>query len=258
MNEFFFIKQHSGLLKELILTNFRLKDQSDVLGLIWSFLNPMIMLLILFIVFKVRFAERVENYPIYLLIGIIQYTYFANATTVSMRILYSNKHLICNTIFPKEILVIGSVISVTIEFCVALAICVILAFFFGITPAVSFIMLPFVLVLQFLLILWVSLILSSLYVFVRDIDHIYQILLRVLFFITPIFYDLSFLGDSIAKHIVMMNPLTFLINFTRALILDGELFSIQSFAILFFINIGAILLAFKAFKKFEPRFAEHL
>src|SRR3990172_9319508 len=108
--------KYLNLLRELTFAQFKLKDQSTFFGFMWSFLNPLIMLAVLFVFFRIRIGEGIEHYGIYLLIGIIQYTHFANSTSASMRVLHSVKGLTCNTIFPKEILIMGSVISNTIEF----------------------------------------------------------------------------------------------------------------------------------------------
>src|SRR3989304_5820112 len=108
-----------------------------------------------------------------------------------------------------------------------------------------------------IMVLWVSLLLSYLYVFVRDTDHLYQVFLRLLFFVTPTFYGLSFLGEGFAKNIVLLNPLTHLINFSRTIIIEGRFFSIELMLLFVLINSALIYFAFKIFKKFEPKFAEH-
>jgi len=251
-------KKYLNLLRELAFTQYKLKDQSTFFGFMWSFLNPLIMLTVLFIFFRIRIGEGIEHYGIYLLIGIIQYTHFANSTSASMRVLRSLKNLTCNAIFPKEILVMGSIISNTIEFIFSMIICVIIAFFLGIKVSSSLIMLPLVILLQLMMVLWVSLLLSYLYVFVRDTDHLYQVFLRLLFFVTPTFYGLSFLGEGFAKNIVLLNPLTHLINFSRTIIIEGRFFSIELMLLFVLINSALIYFAFKIFKKFEPKFAEHL
>ncbi len=251
-------KKNLNLLRELVLSQFKLKDQSTFFGFIWSFLNPLVMLIILLIFFRFRLGEDVKHYTIYLLIGIIQYTHFSNSTSASMRVLYSMKQLTCNTVFPKELLVIGSILSNAIEFILSMFICIMVAYFAGVNLSWTVIMLPFVFVLQLMLVSWVSLILSCFHVFVRDIEHIYQVLLRLLFFITPIFYDLSFLGKGIAKYIVLLNPLTHLIDFSRTVVIEGKPFSVESFLLLLLANAFLIYASFKIFRQLEPTFAEHV
>jgi ABC-type polysaccharide/polyol phosphate export permease len=251
-------KRYFDFLREMTLTQYKLKDQSTFLGLIWSFLDPLIMLVLLFIIFYLRMGKNIEFYPIYLLIGVVQYTHFSNTTASSMRILYSRKSLTCNTIFPKEILIISSILANSINFGISITICIGISLSWGgkLTPAV--LMLPFVIVLQLMLVSWISLILSCVYVFVRDIDNIYQVFLRMLFFITPIFYDLSFLENPIARGIVLSNPLTHLIIFSRSIIIDGKFLPVKGMLIFFLVNAVMTYLALRTFRKFEPKFAERL
>jgi ABC-type polysaccharide/polyol phosphate export permease len=168
------------------------------------------------------------------------------------------KQLTCNTVFPKELMVIGSILSNAVEFILSMFICITIAYFAGVNLSWTLIMLPFVFVLQLMLVSWVSLILSCLHVFVRDIDHIYQVLLRLLFFITPIFYKPSFLGKGIAKYIVLLNPLTHLIDFSRDVVIQGKLFPIDLFLLLFLANGFLIYSSFKIFRQFAPTFAENV
>jgi len=216
------------------------------------------MLTIIFLVFSHRFGGNIEHFGIYVLIGIIHYTHFANTTGRSMQVLYSMRKLTTDTIFPKEILVIGSVFSNAFEFILSMLVGVVIAILVGIEISWTIILLPFIIILQMLLVVWISLILSCLFVFIRDIGHIYQVFLRALFFITPIFYTISFLGDGIAKKIVMLNPLTHLVEFSRKLIIDGDPISIKTYILLVLINLILIQVCLKIFKQFEPAFAENV
>ncbi len=250
--------KHLNLLREITLSRFKLKDQSTFFGFMWSFLNPLLMLVVLFIFFSLAMGGKVEHYVVYLLIGIIQYTHFSNSTFDSMRILSNMKQLTRETVFPKELLVFGSILANAREFVLSLLIGLLVAYVSGVNFSWTVFMLPFVLVLQLMLVVWVSLLLSCVYLYIKDIDHIYQVFLRVLFFTTPIFYDLSYLGDGIAKDIALINPLTHLITFSRTIIIEGRPFSLNSMFILFLINAFLIYFAYKIFKKLEPKFAERV
>jgi lipopolysaccharide transport system permease protein len=163
-----------------------------------------------------------------------------------------------DTVFPKEILVMSSVIANSIEFVISLLICIALAYLTGIKLSWASSMPPLILLLQMMLVLWVSFILACCYVFVKDIGHIYQVFLRLLLFITPIFYGTSFLGEGIAKHIVSFNPLMYLINFSRLVIIDGEFFPARSFFIFGLLNALLICLGVQIFRKCEAVFAERI
>ena len=250
--------KYVNLLREITLAQFKLKDQSTFFGYVWSFLNPLIMLVVLFIFFRLRIGGEIEHYTIYLLLGIIHYTHFSNSTTASLRVLYSMRHVTCNAVFPKELLVMGSVLASFVEFVLSLLISVVIALCAGVDIRWPLFLLPLVILLQGLLVFWISLFLSGLYVFIRDIDHIYQVFLRLLFFVTPIFYSLSFLGEGLARYVVLANPLTHLIGFSRTIVIEGRPFSVHIYLLFLLVNMVLIYGSFRVFKKVEPQFAENL
>jgi lipopolysaccharide transport system permease protein len=247
-----------NLLREIALSQFKLRDQSTLFGFVWSFLNPLLMLTVLFIFFSTGAGKGIEHYGIYLLIGTVHYTYFSNGTNSSMHVLVSERALTADTVFPKELMVIGSVVASSVEFVLSMLVVGLIALLSGVDLTAAVAVLPAVVALQVMLVLWVSILLSCLYVYVRDIEHIYQVLLRTLLFITPVFYDLRFVGSGLARYIVLLNPLTHLIQFSRDLVLTGRLFSGSAFLLLLLGNVVMLGLAIFAFRRLEPTFAEYV
>ena len=211
---------------------------------------------VLFLVFDLRFASEIDHFAVFLIIGLVHLAHFSNASSNALYALPNSNQLILNTTFPAEVIVIALVMANTIEFVISLLICIAIAYFAGIELSTLILWLPLVVVMQTILVMWVSLLLSSMCAFIADIGHIYQLFLRMLIFITPVFYDLAFLGDGLALQIAQANPLTHLITFSRTLIIDGTAISVS--ASLWFLVINAILLAasLAIFRLLEPRFAE--
>jgi lipopolysaccharide transport system permease protein len=251
-------KRYLSLLRELAITRYKVKDQSTFLGFLWSFLHPLIMLGLLFILFSGRLGKGIDHYAIYLLIGLVQFTHFSTSTNRAMHVLVSMKHLTSDTIFPKELLVIGSVLADVVELVAAMAVCVIIAVITGVDMSWPIVMLPMVFLLQVTLVLWVSLCLAFLYVFVRDLTYVYQAFVRVLLFATPIFYAPSFLEHGAAQYIVWLNPLAHLVGFSRSLIIGGEIFPLHQLMVLFVINLGLLYGSIRLFRWYEPVFAEYV
>lgn len=252
-------QEHLNLLRELAVTHVKTKDSNSILGVIWGFLNPFMFLIIIFVMFSLRFRGSTEHYGVYVLIGFVQYTYLANCTMASMTILKSMGQLTGQTLFPKELLVFSVVLSQTYEFIIAMAITMVIAYATGISFSWSILMLPLIIILQVGFVLWISLILSWVYLLIRDIQHIYQVFLRLLIFICPIFYPPSFVeGNYWGELIIKINPLTHLINYTREIVIGGEMFSIESFLLFVLINTVLIYLSLAVFKRIEPRFGELL
>ena len=253
-----FNKKYFHLLRELSAAQFKLKDQSTFFGYLWTFLHPLIMLLVLFTIFHKKIGSSIPNYGVYLLIGIIQYTHFATSTSVSMRTLYQMRSLTRDAVFPKELLVLGSIVATSIEFFISMGICLAIVAVTGIHLGWQAILLPAIMLLQMMFVIWVSLSVSCLFVFVKDVDHIYQLFLRLLFFVTPIFYDASILNTGRAKALAWMNPLTHLVSFTRDILINNSSFSPQAFLIFFAINLILLFVSLKIFRLYEPAFAENI
>ena len=228
-----------------------------MLGLFWSFLQPLAMLAVLYVFFRGRVGEGISNYAVFLLIGIVHFTHFSKTTSSAMRVLHHMRGLVTNVIFPKELLVFSSALSDAPEFLLSIPIVLATAWAMGTPIGGALLLLPVVLLLQFMLVLWVSLLLSALYIFVRDLDHIYEVALRILFFITPIMYDMSFLGAT-SRRIALLNPLTTTIGFSRTIILEGRAPNLGSLAGALLLNILLTALALFIFRRAEPALVEHL
>ena len=251
-------KRYLNLLREIAVCEFKLKDQSTVLGLFWSFLNPVIMLLVLLLFFSLNTGKDIPYYGIYLLIGIVHYTHFSNSTNAAMAALTGMRELTANVMFPKEVLVMGSIISNAIEFVITMIVAAAIAWFSGIALTWTVLLLPFIIGLQTLTVLWLSLVLSCLHVFVRDVSHIYQVFLRLLFFVTPIFYAPSYVGNSFARYIVAINPLAHFIKFSRLALMEGTPFPGAAFGLFLGLNAFAIVVTLFVFRKYESKFAEYV
>jgi ABC-type polysaccharide/polyol phosphate export permease len=247
-----------NLLRELTLSQYKLKDQSTFFGLLWSFLNPLLMASILFLFFGSRFSHGIDNYGLFLLIGMVQYTHFANATNTSMRALLAMRQLTRETVFPKELIVISSALSNTADFVISMTVCVMASYAFGIQPGWALLLLPGVIVVQFLCVVWVSLILACIYPLARDIEHIYQVFLRALMFVTPIFYTAKVLGEGPAQYLLLLNPLAHLVGASRSILIDATAPSVPALIAVTLANLALVLGAWRVFKSLEGRLAEYV
>jgi ABC-2 type transport system permease protein len=175
-----------------------------------------------------------------------------------MRSLLSMKQLTKETVFPKELLVLSSTLSSTLDFLIAMLVCVLVAYLAGVDLSWTLILLPVVVLLQFLLVVWVSLVLACLYPLARDIDHIYQVFLRALFFATPIFYTASFIGEGLGGFILMINPLAQMIELSRGMLIYGQPPAAGLVLGMALANCVLVTTSWWFFKRFEQRIAEYL
>jgi ABC-type polysaccharide/polyol phosphate export permease len=253
-----FDREYLELLGTMTITEFRRANRRSLFGMLWSVMSPFLMVLVLFAIFSARFAREIESYPLYLLAGVVPYSYFASATGSSVAVLQSMKSLTLGAIFPKEILVLGTVLSRTLDFALSIAFCAIIAVVAGLPVRASFYALPGIVLLALLLTLWVSLLLSMTYVFVRDVRPIYQVFLRILFVVTPIFYAPSLLGDVAARWVVDFNPLATVIQFTRSALIEGRAPAIGSVLAFAAFNVLLVAVCLTAFRRLEPAFGERV
>lgn len=215
------------------------------------------MLTVLYLFFRNRTGEGIEHYASYLLVGYVLYNHFAKSTSSALQVLVDQKYLTIHTVFPKEIIVVSSVFSRGLELIISLVVCVIIGLFIGVPLRLSLLFSPFLVLILMVFILWVSLLLAIMNVFSRDIDNIYEVLLRVLFFITPIFYAKTYVS-GIARLIVALNPLTYILEFGREILIYGNLPNGLIFIAIFSLHVFLLVIAYWFFRRLEPRIVEYL
>lgn len=250
-------RRHLALMGQVARIQHSLLDQTTVLGYLWILLHPLVMLLVLYLFFSRRVGEGIPHYAIYLLIGLVQFTHFSKSTASAMRVLYRMRSLATNVIFPKDVLVYSSLLSDAPEFILSMVVTVVIAVVAGVPVSWAMLGLPIVIVLQLLLVLWVSLLLAVTYVFVHDLDNVYEVALRLLFFMTPIIYSISILSPA-AQRLALLNPLTHAIGYTRMLILEGRLPPLAPLAGFFLLNLVLAYGALVIFRRAEPALIEQL
>lgn len=250
-------RRHIALLRQVALIQHRVLDQSTALGYLWSFLNPLLLLLVLWSFFGGRTGADVPHYAVYLLIGLVQFTHFSKSISSGMRVLHRMRSLATSVIFPKDVLVYSALLADLPEFLISLALTILIALVSGVSASWALLALPLIVATQLLLVLWVSLLLSMMYVFVRDLDHLFEAGIRLLFFITPIIYPLSALPPTL-RDIALANPLAHTIGYTRTLVLDGRVPPIRQLLTFLAVNIALSYSALVMFRRAEPAVLERL
>lgn len=214
-----FSKRNKALLRELVKTEFKLRYQNSVLGYAWSLLKPLGLFGVLYIVFTkiFRFGDAIPHFPVYLLLGIILWTFFLEATAGALMSIVARGDLIRKISFPKYIIVISGTISALINLLLSLSVVLIFAIFNGVDFGPQALLAPFLVLELYLFALGVGLILSALYVNFRDLSHIWDVVMQAAFYAVPIIYPLQFVIDAseIAAKIVMLNPIAQIVQDLR-------------------------------------------
>lgn len=224
------IKNSKDLLIELIKTNFKLRYNNSVLGFVWVLIKPFAMFTILYFVWTAFRGEQIENYQVKLLIGIILYTFVNEGIIFGMNGLLDKSHIILKVNFPREIAVLSSVFMAIINLCINLLVFLVFAILNSVFPSVLNVLIFLILVLAFAGIIYgLSLFMSIILIKLRDLQHIADLFFQLLFWGTPIFYEIGsevgMVGGKFGQ-IISLNPLGWFIQIARQLLIEGELSTI--------------------------------
>ena len=257
MNVFKELYQYRELLKTNVKKNIRGKYKASFLGVLWSFVNPLLSVLVYAIVFPYIMRVQTPNYLLFLISGIIPYNWFTTVVSQSSGIFVYNSNIIKKVYFPREILPISAVTSGLVNFLISCIIILLFAIFGGVGISWHLVFLPFLALIQYVFTLGVSFILSALNVYIRDVEYIVSFVLQMLFYATPILYTVDMFHGWIL-WIFRINPMTHLINAYRDIFYVHQVPRLGTLSILFVICIVFLIISYKVFKKMEKGFAEEL
>ena len=255
-------KHYWFLMTQLISRDFKVKYKRSVLGVVWSLLYPILMLTVMTIVFSNMFKFSVPgvNYVVYLMTGIIMWNYFSEASNTAMTSVVMNFTLINKVYIPKYIFPIAKCIFVGINFVLTLIpwLAIIGLSYFGLGKYVChfnwyFLLLPYIFFCLFLFTIGVSLFLSCVSVFLRDVFYIYGIVLTMWNYITPVFYSIEMLPPKL-QYLWHFNPLYQYLTAAREIVLYGRSPSLFTLGLLGLLALFSLLIGGIVFKKNQDKF----
>jgi len=265
-NIFINFKNYWYLMTQLITRDFKRKYKRSILGVAWSLLYPILMMAVMAIVFSHMFRFSVEgiNYLVYLMTGIIMWSYFSEASNSAMTSVVENFALISKVYIPKYIFPVAKCLFVGINFVLTLipwiGLIIITQFGLGTYPAdinIYYLVLPYIFLCLFIFTIGVGLFLSCVSVFLRDVFYIYGIILTIWSYFTPVFYSIEILPENLQK-IFVYNPLYQFITSARQIVLYGQCPSIKTLLLLAVISIGTLLFGGIVFKKNQDKFIYYI
>jgi len=246
--------QHRELIWNLTVADLKNRYQNTFLGFFWSLLSPLLLAVVLYFVFRNLWGHE-ENFAISILVGVMAWQFFASGSSSSIRAIVGNAGLVTRVYVPRQILVLSNVLTSLINSLFAfVALLPIIAILQGHLP-VTVLLFPVVHVAYFLFMYGLGLILSSLYVYFRDVSQIWEVLTRTLFFASPIMYPITIIPDYILPY-YMLNPLTQFIGIYRDVMVAGDLPSLHSLAVVIGFAAAAYTIGTAIFRRLERRFAE--
>lgn len=241
------------LLSELISRDIKIKYRKSVLGVLWTLLNPLLMMIVLSVVFSNLFRFDIENFPLYLLSGQIIFNFYNDATSTAMTAIIGNAALIKKVYVPKYLFVISRVFSSFINLMASFTalMLVMIATRAELHWTVILSLIP--LALLMLLSLGIGLILAALTVKFRDIMHLYSVFTTVLTYLTPVIYPMSILPEWLEK-IVLLNPLTNILMMFRDVMINNTLFDFWALIVAIVETIFFMVMGLYIFYKNQDQF----
>ena len=241
------------LLSELVKRDIKIKYRRSVIGIFWSFLNPLLTMIVLTLIFSTIFSMNIANFPVYLLTGMIVFTLFASGTNYAMTSIQRNAPIIKKIYVPKYMYSLSVVLSEFVNFLLALIVLFLIMLFTS-APFTIYILaaiLPISLLLVFTI--GVGLILATVTVFFRDIEHLYGVFLTLLMYGSAIFYPASIIPEAY-RNLLNYNPVYAFISLCRDSFLYGKAFDPNTLIFAAVSAVVALILGITLFYKYQDKF----
>jgi ABC-2 type transport system permease protein len=261
----FLNQKNRAILREMVATDFKVRYQGSVLGYLWSVLRPLFIFLILYIVFVkfLRIGGDIPHFPVYLLLGIILWSFFSEATSQAMTSIVSRGDLIKKISIPRYLVVVSSLFSAVINLGLNLIVLLIIAVINDVEPMASWLLLPIILVELFIFAMALGFFFSALFVKYRDVGYVWEVILQAGFYIVPIIYPLTIVAEKY-QPLIMLNPMAQIIQDARWAFVTKE--TLSSWKVLdlpylfipFIIIMVFMAIAIRYFKSQAGNFAENI
>ncbi len=249
--------QYRELLKTNIQKEIRGKYKGSFLGVLWSFLNPLLMVVVYAIVFPYIMRVKVPNYLQFLIVAVIPWNFFTTCITTGSNCVWINGGIIKKVYFPRAILPISVVSAGVINFLISCIIILIFTIFGGVGVSIHLLWLPVITIIQSALTLGLLFILSAINVYVRDVEYIVGFFINLLFYATPILYTAD-MFPARARWLLYLNPMTHLIDAYRQIFYYHANPNIASLIYIIALSLLLLIVGYMIFNKLEKGFAEEV
>lgn len=242
------------LLTQLVAGDFKNKYRRSYLGIVWSLLNPLLMMIVMSIVFSVVFRfTSIPNFQVYLILGQVMFSFYSESTQISVMTIVGSGQLIKKVYLPKYIFPLSKVVFSFINTSISFIAVFLVMIYFHVPITLNILYLPMIMASFFLFCLGIGFILSALMVFVRDTLHLYGILITVLGYMTPIFYSID-VFPPLLQSILKINPLYHYITAVRTILLYGRPVSVLESIICIGVGIISLIIGVLYFSRKQKKF----
>ena len=257
VNALYAMQKYRFLIRQLVARDFKIKYKRSLLGVLWSFLNPLMMMLIQYYVFSTLFRNDVQNFAVYLLIGVVMYNFFSESCSLCLQSILGNANLITKVYVPKYIYPLTRTMSSVINLLISLVPLILVCIITGIRFTAPMILTVFFLFCLVVFSLGLGMLLAAAMVFFRDMQFIWNVLSMMWMYATPIFYPERILPEGI-RMVENFNPLYCFIQSARTCIMEGVSPEPFVFVKAGLFALGMLLIGALVFKKQQDKFLLYL
>ena len=250
--------RYKYLLVCLVDRDYKVKYRRSVFGILWSMLNPIMMMIILNAVFSRVFRAEIENFPVYLLTGQLVFSFFNEASSSAIFSVVEASALIKKIYVPKYVFPLERVLFGFVNMVFSLSALIILMIVQKVQVTAVTLLFPLPLIALFLFTCGWSFLISALCVYFRDLKHLYSVLMTAWMYITPIMYPIEYLSGSWVYKIVMLNPLTWYVQYFRQIVMYHALPTLEMNIVCFGEAILMMIIGLLSFRKLQDKFILHI
>lgn len=252
------IYDYRQMIFSLVRKDLRGRYKGSVLGFLWTFINPLLQLVVYTIVFSYILPTAIDKYYLYLFVGLIPWIFFSASITGGSSSIVAQKDLIKKIYFPRQVIPISYVTSCFVNMLLSFVVIFIVVLISGVgfNPT-ALLCLPVIMIVEYVLALGMALLSSAITVYFRDLEHILGIFTMAWMYMTPIMYDKSIVPKKLIP-VFNLNPMTHVIECYRAVLYDKKIPELESLISSFALGILFLVLGYFVFQKLQKHFAEEL
>lgn len=246
-------RRFTPLLRELVVRDIKVRYRHSALGLVWTVLNPLLMMVVITIVFSTLFKQNIPNFPIYYLSGSLIFAFNSESTTTALNSIISNASLIKKVYIPKYLFPLSNVLSGLVNLGFSLIAMFIVMLITDAPFHATLLLLPIPIFYTFLFSVGLGILLSAVTVFFRDIAHFYSVFILAWTYFTPIFYPVEILPDAV-MNLMQINPMYHLVSYMRSIVLYGVFPSLKENLLCLCLGLLMLALGLFVFYKKQDKF----